>query len=202
MPPSFDELSLRHLPDISDASFSFQIPSVSTGDLLLDDDDERDFFQNVDDTMGTPGPSRISRAPLTLSELTPKQEVQAPLQPQAGPSKPHDRRPHPKPQRNPQGVGRVVQARAALHKTTQKPTLEVKTQFDGLRGPEASPGAARLRTLRAEVELLGEDSRESTGASLDDISSSGPSRQESRDGSQPAGSMRDRTIAKPKRVRG
>lgn len=191
MPPSFDDLSLRHLPDISDASFSFQIPSVSTGDLLIDNDDEKDFFRNADDTMATPGPSKISRSPLTLSELTPRQEVRS--YPTAGdePSLPHDQ--PPKHKRNPRGIGKAGQARKALPKATKRPTLKVETQADEVRGPEASPGAARLRTLRAEVDLLGDVSREK--------SISSPKHEHTRNRGQPVGSKKERIIARPKQVR-
>lgn len=194
MPPSFDDLSLRHLPDISDASFSFQIPSVSTGDLLLDNDDEKDFFRNADDTMATPGPSRISRAPLTLSELTPKQQVRPYLPAQDEPSLPHDQ--PPKPKRNPRGIGKAGLALKTLPKATKRPTLKVETQVDEVCGPEASPGAARLRTLKAEVDLLGEVSRENSTPS-----SSSPKQEHTRDRAQPVGSKKERIMARPKQVR-
>src|ERR1700733_3567601 len=74
MPPPFDfgddELSIRHLPDVSNASFSFQIPAgLSQGDLLLGDNDP-DFFQDVGDT------PRMASTPLTLAELTPNANVE------------------------------------------------------------------------------------------------------------------------------
>lgn len=71
MPQSFnsnDELSLRHLPDVSDSSFSFQIPGAIRDNLLADDD--LDFFKGTD----------VSIAPLAspLTEplfiVTPKPE--------------------------------------------------------------------------------------------------------------------------------
>ncbi|KAJ3902949.1 hypothetical protein F5879DRAFT_990563 [Lentinula edodes] len=52
---SGNDLSLRHLPDLSNTSFSFDIPSGSN-DLLLDNDD--DFFGVADDSFATPAPSR------------------------------------------------------------------------------------------------------------------------------------------------
>ena len=60
MPQPFnsnDELSLRHLPDVSESSFSFQIPGAIRDNLLIDDD--LDFFKGTD----------VSIAPLT-SPLT------------------------------------------------------------------------------------------------------------------------------------
>ena len=70
MPQPFnsgDELSLRHLPDVSESSFSFQIPGAIRENLLVDDD--LDFFKGAD----------VSIAPLvsTLEPLftaTPKPE--------------------------------------------------------------------------------------------------------------------------------
>ncbi|KAJ3807331.1 hypothetical protein F5876DRAFT_79805 [Lentinula aff. lateritia] len=53
---SGNDLSLRHLPDLSNTSFSFDIPSGSN-DLLLDNDD--DFFGVANDSFATPAPSRI-----------------------------------------------------------------------------------------------------------------------------------------------
>ncbi|KAJ6468510.1 hypothetical protein C8R47DRAFT_1151493 [Mycena vitilis] len=67
MPSS--ELSLRHLPDLSDASFSFQIP-VDSGDDLLHTD-SNDFFGGGTSILGSPSALRANDAPLTLSDLTP-----------------------------------------------------------------------------------------------------------------------------------
>ncbi|KAJ6582686.1 hypothetical protein DFH09DRAFT_287712 [Mycena vulgaris] len=73
---SISDLSLRHLPDLSDASFSFQIPTDSADDLLRADSD--DFFGRSQDILGSPSSLRANDAPLTLSELTP---VAAPILP-------------------------------------------------------------------------------------------------------------------------
>jgi hypothetical protein len=70
MPQPFnsgDELSLRHLPDVSESSFSFQIPGAIRDNLLVDDD--LDFFKGAD----------VSIAPLAstiepLFTATPKPE--------------------------------------------------------------------------------------------------------------------------------
>ncbi|KAI9066450.1 hypothetical protein FKP32DRAFT_1589518 [Trametes sanguinea] len=75
------DLSLRHIPDISDASAiadlsdaSFQIPRAigNTNDLLLADD-TMDFFNGANDTLSTPVPPLKPSVlpPLTLAELTP-----------------------------------------------------------------------------------------------------------------------------------
>ena len=64
----FNSLSLRHLPDTSDSSFSFQIPGAIRDNLLIDED--LDFFKGTD----------VSIAPLAspLTEplfiVTPKPE--------------------------------------------------------------------------------------------------------------------------------
>ncbi|KAF9458035.1 hypothetical protein BDZ94DRAFT_1336099 [Collybia nuda] len=198
MPPSFDELSLRHLPDISNSSFSFQIPSTSTGDLLLaNSNDDDDFFQNADDTISTPGPSRtISQQPLTLSELTPKVQSRAYQAPQGESSPPHDR---PPPKQNPRGLGKATQARTVLPraaKASQQPPSKTVTQIDELRGPEASPRAVRLRTLRAEVDSLSDNSRESAIPS----SSSSSNHEHPTEEDQPISSKKEKITARPKQV--
>jgi len=75
---SGDELSSRHLPDVSDNSFSFQIPGTVTTDNLLADVD-LDFFRGADvsiaiPTASTPAATRATlvKEPLTLSQLTPR----------------------------------------------------------------------------------------------------------------------------------
>ena len=75
------ELSLRHIPDLSDTSAlgdfsesSFQIPAAArhTDDLLLADNTV-DFFNNANDTFSTPAPTQAPvQPPLTLAELTPR----------------------------------------------------------------------------------------------------------------------------------
>ncbi|KAI0368909.1 hypothetical protein BV20DRAFT_431524 [Pilatotrama ljubarskyi] len=76
------EISLRHIPDLSDASAvgnfsdaSFQIPrATSNADDLLLADDTMDFLNGVNDTLSTPAPPSIPavQPPLTLAELTPR----------------------------------------------------------------------------------------------------------------------------------
>ncbi|OJT03096.1 hypothetical protein TRAPUB_6439 [Trametes pubescens] len=97
-----DDLSLRHIPDISNASAiadfsdaSFQIPRAAD-DLLLADD-TIDFFNGADDTLSTPAPpSRPApQPPLTLAELTPRSKpmravpVRSSLRPRPGIATPH-----------------------------------------------------------------------------------------------------------------
>ncbi|TFK69063.1 hypothetical protein BDN72DRAFT_857972 [Pluteus cervinus] len=67
------ELSLRHTPDLSDASLSFQIP-LSSGEELLANS-YGDFLNDMDDEAVTPPPisKKLSRhEALTVSQLTPK----------------------------------------------------------------------------------------------------------------------------------
>ncbi|KAJ6566440.1 hypothetical protein B0H19DRAFT_1137840 [Mycena capillaripes] len=70
---SSSELSLRHLPNLSDASFSFQIPVDSGDDLLRAD--SNDFFGGGASLLGSPSSLRANDAPLTLSDLTPLASV-------------------------------------------------------------------------------------------------------------------------------
>lgn len=75
------EISMRHFPDISDASLdqdfsesSFQIPSTGSPSDLLMDETSMDLLRN--DPLSTPmAPNRAqprNRAPLTLQNLTPR----------------------------------------------------------------------------------------------------------------------------------
>ena len=81
-----EDLSLRHLPDISDSSFSFQIPTTLLprgGDLMAEDNT---FFENANPniTLTTPEPLAVAARRLTLQEFAPRLES-SPLaqQPQA-----------------------------------------------------------------------------------------------------------------------
>lgn len=100
------DLSLRHIPDLSDASAiadlsdtSFQIPPAAhdADDLLLADN-TLDFFNNASDTLSTPAPPSRPRpqSPLTLAELTPRSKpppraapVRSSLRPHPGVATPH-----------------------------------------------------------------------------------------------------------------
>ncbi|KAF7358723.1 hypothetical protein MSAN_01211300 [Mycena sanguinolenta] len=61
------ELSLRHLPDLSDTSFSFQIPADAGDDLLRADCE--DFFEGGTSVIASPSSLRPADAPLTLGDL-------------------------------------------------------------------------------------------------------------------------------------
>lgn len=67
---SSDELSSRHLPDVSDSSFSFQIPGEIRDNLLVDDD--LDFFKGTDVSIA-PLASPLTTEPL-FTVITPKSE--------------------------------------------------------------------------------------------------------------------------------
>ncbi len=73
MPPTpNEELSLRHLPDMSDTSFSFKIPGGAQEiDLLADDG--LDFFHGIDVSCRVPlnSPQRANDGPMTINDLTP-----------------------------------------------------------------------------------------------------------------------------------
>jgi hypothetical protein len=64
--PLTAELSLRHLPDISDTSFQISFADNSADQLLATDDD---FLHGADDSIG---PGNSGQDYLTLSQLTPK----------------------------------------------------------------------------------------------------------------------------------
>lgn len=153
------ELSLRHLPDVSDidASFSFQIPVPAREDYLLADDGDDDFFKGVNDVLATP--VALSRPtqhePLTLSQLTPRPSethrsihLRSPLPSLPSPSRnlSHKPRLNEETQDLPMLVKGVTSARP---KAIKKPALRLLPN-------EGSPAGARLDSLRAEVDLLAE----------------------------------------------
>ena len=157
MPPRFDpgdQLSPQHLPDTSDTSFSFQIPTVlSKGDLLLADDDV-DFLQNVDDSMTSLEPSKINHMPLTLAELTPQAKDDNPPGVDIGgpTSDVLDQQCDLQPKKIPLGIGKVAHGRLPRARADL-----TNTKATRVRSGEASPAVSRLRALRSEVEMLNED---------------------------------------------
>lgn len=156
MPHPFDsgaDLSLRHLPDVSDASFSFQLPSTASGDLLLADDDA-DFFHNEDMSLTTPPANRTTHEPLTLSQLTPKPKLTAPDL--ATPSRRHRTPliPTPNLDRDFKGKQRAEIQDAGI---TAPAAKDITAGKQDLFGGGASPVAARFKSLKAEVEMLTHD---------------------------------------------
>ncbi|KAF9077789.1 hypothetical protein BDP27DRAFT_1311680 [Rhodocollybia butyracea] len=71
---STNDLSLRHLPDISNSSFSFEIPAETNDDFLLNHNGD-DFFDVVDDSLATPASNRTIFRPLITNQCTPKQSI-------------------------------------------------------------------------------------------------------------------------------
>src|SRR5262245_29439296 len=69
------ELALRHLPDLSEASFQIPQADNTDNDLLLADGSD-DFFRGADDTLTTP-PSRILSG-LTFHPCAPYEESKPP----------------------------------------------------------------------------------------------------------------------------
>ncbi|KAG5649946.1 hypothetical protein H0H81_001365 [Sphagnurus paluster] len=172
MPPlgcdTGDELSLRHLPDISDSSFSFQIPdSLSKADLLLGDDD-MSFLRDTNDSESTP--VKAAPDPLTLSQITPRpmHALSTVLQDQ-----PKDTEAIPtlgiplKPnlERTPHGIAKTMLKTRMAHPTAN-PKL---THLSVTQAPlvvNTSSAASRLDTLRTEVQLLATDQHELSEGSV------------------------------------
>ncbi|KAA1471466.1 hypothetical protein DENSPDRAFT_837471 [Dentipellis sp. KUC8613] len=69
------DFSLRHLPDVSDTSLTFQMPVDSRYDSRLMDEDSHAFLDGLDDRLNTPAPVRAVQTPLTLSDLTPRSKL-------------------------------------------------------------------------------------------------------------------------------
>lgn len=149
------QLSLRYLPDVSvsDASLSlsFQIPQAAlSADLLLADDTD-DFFKGVNESFMTPALSkRTNSDPLTISQSTPTRGavVAAAAMIEASPSSTPSRLTK---------LPEVEKARVSPEKTpgridkVERKTLESEAMVD-------SPvSAARFASLKAEVDLLGQD---------------------------------------------
>ena len=207
---SGDEISLRHLPESSDASFSFQIPnSLHHTDLLLNDNDA-DFFKDAS-FLTTPGPSRVRHSPpMTLAEVTPgprTHDYRRPVEP-SSPSYSLDARPLlPRLKQMPMAPEReiYVPVPASKPNSPMKPKLKLITspiKFPttmGLCG--ATPATERFETLRAEVEKLAQgqgDFHPTISATNGESTSNGVTvMQESKKTKE-----RERVLAKPaKRVR-
>ena len=153
---SSDELSLRHLPDVSDSSFSFQIPGAIRDNLLVDDD--LDFFKGTD----------VSIAPLAspittlepLFTVTPKPEKLLPSEvgSKLGSfptlsyehSEDHDTNPKHK-KANPQRGSKVV-TNVSVFSKPKPPSAVLPSSFS-----QGSPAAVRLDNLRVELNLFSDD---------------------------------------------
>ncbi|KIK51336.1 hypothetical protein GYMLUDRAFT_252180 [Collybiopsis luxurians FD-317 M1] len=148
---SSNELSLRHLPDTSNASFSFEIPSGSNQDLLLNDDD--DFFGAADDSFATPAPSRTIHGPLTIQPPTHKSAVQ---NQRINPSNLHSGLPAKK---SLSVLANSSQANSGRITELEKASYNPKT-INGIGGvltrDEIMSTPRRLQRLRDEIESLAE----------------------------------------------
>ena len=150
---SSDELSLRHLPDVSDSSFSFQIPGAIRDNLLVDDD--LDFFKGTD----------VSIAPLAspltepLFTVTPKPEK---LSSEVGSkldsfptlsydhSEDHDTIPQKHKKANPHQGSKVTTDDRVFSKPKPK---AITIPPDMLPSSQGSP-AVRLDNLRVELNMI------------------------------------------------
>ena len=172
MPQPYDELSLRHLPDVSDSSFSFQIPGAARGDNLLADDD-LDFFKGADVSiapLASPPTTEVGsekEPPFTLSELTPKPEVKKPPS-SKGRKKPgsfptlsydysgdHDTNPK-REKANPHQLSKVTTNVNILSKSKPK-VITTSSTAKQLPSLEGSPVAERLDNIRTELNLFGDN---------------------------------------------
>jgi len=180
MPPyNFgDELSLRHLPDVSDTSFSFQIPGSTHEENLLST--HIDFFRGADvsDLPISPPTNPHSNKDLTLSQVTPKHTVTKrhhsvnvfppptstaktsfprPTY-QEEPREVDDLRVDGKSKEPPVGTrAREISRNNSKKITVTKGTPKSKSAMAHFPPAEASPAVARLKSLRAEVDGLAKD---------------------------------------------
>lgn len=154
------DITLDHLPDLSDASVSFQIPSNNaSADLLLADSTNGfDVLCNAvdDDASFAPVPSRHPRGqPLTLGELTPRVQV-------APPSSRRLRSPTPTQLPSSSAKPLVIQRPLTLgHRGPDKPrkTPSPIKSIKSIHRQRDSPlvSEERFQQLRVEVETLGQE---------------------------------------------
>lgn len=173
---SGDELSLRHLPDVSDSSFSFQIPGG--GDNLLADDD-LDFFKGADVSIAPLGSPPTTAEPLfTLSQLTPRPKAEKLPSSKDGrklgsfPTLSYDRSEdhdtNPKQEKaNPHKLSKVTTTNV-LSQPKPKGMMTSSTAAQ-LSSCEGSP-AVRLDNLRVELNLFNDNLLAGPSASVKEIS--------------------------------
>ncbi|TFK42203.1 hypothetical protein BDQ12DRAFT_732909 [Crucibulum laeve] len=168
---SGDELSLRHLPDVSDSSFSFQIPAPATGDYLLADI-EVDFFRGADNIIGaTPAISKTTQDALTLSQLTPGPDFEKPASFKRQFASPLPSMPLQ--QLRPQST-KAVESNISLPKSSNagsKTSIirkDVIAERPQTYSGEGTPIAARFTSLRAEVDSLAGDTQPGPSATVEE----------------------------------
>ncbi|KIJ66572.1 hypothetical protein HYDPIDRAFT_26908 [Hydnomerulius pinastri MD-312] len=148
------DISLDHLPDLSEASVSFQIPpdSSSAEFLLADNTDGFDLLRGAaDDNSFTPlAPTPLRGPALTLSELTPKAESRLLSLPSQSPT-PGPSSSNPSETANPQPL-RL--GHPSPNKGRKTPRARSKLRDIAFDSPLVSE--ERFEQLRAEVETLGQ----------------------------------------------
>lgn len=164
MPPLFnksDELSLRHLPDVSDTSFSFQIPGTVKEENLLAQDDQ-DFFGGVD---LSPQPLNFrpsAKETPTISQLTPRPAGEKP--PPQFLKKPfsfptlsyddtHDTIPK---QENPTSSPELPEL-SKLHANSKPRPKIVLQSISHLDSIEGSPAGVQIGATQTQLDALTED---------------------------------------------
>ncbi|KAH7914565.1 hypothetical protein BJ138DRAFT_368512 [Hygrophoropsis aurantiaca] len=144
------ELSLRHLPDLSDDSLSFQIPAEtsSTDFLLADNTAGFDFLRAAEDetSFATCAPTpKVD--PLTLSHLTPRVDrsiSSPPGSPSPGPSS------HPIQHGKPLRLGNPNPSKGRKLLSPKAPRIKSGSDI-------SSTSEERFQSLRAQVETLDGD---------------------------------------------
>ena len=162
MPQQFnsgDELSLRHLPDVSDSSFSFQIPGAVRDNLLADDD--LDFFKGTDVSIAPLASPLTTMEPLFT--VTPKPEKLLPSEVGSklgsfptlsyDHSEDHDTNPKHK-KANPHQGSKVTTNVSVFSKpkSITASSAVLPSSFS-----QGSPAAVRLDNLRVELNLFSDD---------------------------------------------
>ncbi|KDR85917.1 hypothetical protein GALMADRAFT_132545 [Galerina marginata CBS 339.88] len=163
---SGDELSLRHLPDMSDTSFSFQIPGSVPEENLLDEGD-LDFFKGGDlSAVPTIVPSTSHNEPLSLSQLTPrptaqKQALQSTHIPTSFPTLSYeyvnDGIPDSKHEKPTSRVQRPKLSKITTEGISKSRPKLITPSIPHISLSQGSPAGARLEALSAEVDSLDED---------------------------------------------
>ncbi|KAG5340518.1 hypothetical protein C0989_001328 [Termitomyces sp. Mn162] len=134
------EISLRHLPDTSNVSFSFQIPNALSGDDCLLDEDDMSFFRDTNDDEVS-GPDLKTLTPEKLTRPVSKTDTES-----------HLNRPW-KPlralERDPEVLSTLSNAK-------------VRTQTTQSWAENRSSGITRHEALRAEFEVLKDEAPSSS----------------------------------------
>ncbi|KAF8799904.1 hypothetical protein BYT27DRAFT_7200885 [Phlegmacium glaucopus] len=159
---SGDELSLRHLPDVSDSSFSFQIPGAIRGDNLLADND-LDFFKGADVSIAPLASPPTTAEPLfTLSQLTPKSKAEKLPSSKDGrklgsfPTLSYDHSKE-KAKADPHGISKVTTTNANVLPKPKSKVQTTSSTVTRLPSCEGSPAAVRLDILRVELNMLNDN---------------------------------------------